>query len=137
MNRYIEISRAALTTSLASHGFTPTNTNGEVTYERRHERDQRLVITVYTSVANSGVQARACGDDAIRALAHFVWTPRGETAPRRKTLYRAKILRVNSVEGTLERMLEAAREGWKACNQFYAADYQKRRDAVQATGRRA
>jgi len=126
MNRFVDIPAEAITARLTAAKFTRTNTAGEVTYELRHARDSRLVVTVYTSVARGAGVARACGDDAIRVLAQLVWVPRGETAPRRKTLYRAKILRVNSVEGTLDRMVEAAREGWRACNRLYTEDYRRR-----------
>jgi hypothetical protein len=105
---------------LEKAGFTRRPVKGEVTYERRHDRDERLVVVVYTSVAEDAAVGRGCGEDAIRVLSFFTWTRQGETELRRKKLFEARVFRVTSVEGVLDRMMERARDAYAACNKWLA-----------------
>ena len=118
MNTYVEVPREALEAKLRSMGFTRDDVRGEVTYSRRHDKDHKLRVTVYTSVAEFSDKARAKDADAIRVVGQLVWSRRGETVERRKCLYKAKILRVTSVEGVLERVHAKAREAYAALNEF-------------------
>lgn len=116
--RYVEIPRQALTGRLEEAGFTRAPVSGEITYCRAHDRDDRLVILVYTSIAEGDSKGRGCGEDAIRVVALFRWTRKGETELRRKKLYTGRVFRVTSVEGTLDRMMERARDAYRACNEW-------------------
>lgn len=120
MSTYVAVPREAITERLERAGFTRRPVKGEVTYERHHDRDARLIIVVYTSIAENGSAGRGCGEDAIRVLSFFTWTRQGETELRRKKLFEARVFRVTSVEGVLERMMERARDAYQACNKWLA-----------------
>ncbi len=110
MSTYVEVPSRALFARLEEAGFTRGISGREVTYTRRHDRDPRLSVVVYTSAAEGAQDARGCGEDAIRVVALFSWLHRASNEQRRKNLYKAKVLRVTSVEGVLDRTIEKARE---------------------------
>lgn len=118
MSRYVEVPSDKLFVMLAGAGFTRGVVGREVTYTRKHDRDPRLSVVVFTSVAEGAQDARGCGEDAIRVVGAFTWHHQASGEDRRKNLYKAKVLRVTSVEGVLERTINAAREAYKACNEF-------------------
>lgn len=118
--RYVEVPREAITSRLERAGFEREVQKGEVTYSRKHDRDGRLVVVVYTSVAENATAGRGRGEDAIRVLAFFTWTRQGETQLRRKKLFQARVFRVTSVDGVLDRMMERARDAYAACNKWLA-----------------
>lgn len=118
MNAYVEISRERVETYLQEMGFERDPVRGEIVYVRRHKINPALIVKVYTSIAEQGTAVRGRGADAIRVVALLTWTRRGETEMRRKVLFEAKILRVNSIEGVLERTRDKAREAYAACNEF-------------------
>jgi hypothetical protein len=120
VSTYVAVPREAILERLERAGFTRRPVSGEVTYERHHDRDARLVIVVYTSVAENATVGRGRGEDAIRVLAFFTWTRQGETDLRRKKLFEARVFRVTSVDGVLERMMERARDAYAACNKWIA-----------------
>lgn len=115
MNTYINIPREAICSRLEKAGFIQGRVGGEIAYTR-HGHDPRIIITVCTSVAVRGSVARGRGQDAIRVLAHFHWNV--GTEERKKCLYKAKILRVNSIDGVLDRTIERARDAWRAGQAF-------------------
>jgi hypothetical protein len=117
MNKFINVPRAAIVDRLTAAGFTPDVFGGELVYIRRHTHDARLVVKVYTSLPARAGDVRARGEDAIRILGLFIWTAGGKE--KVKELYAAKVLRVNSVEGTIERIVEAARDAWKTLNHYW------------------
>lgn len=114
--RYVEVPLDAILGRLVKAGFTKEMRPGEITYSRQHDRDTRLKVIVYTSIAENATAGRGCGEDAIRVVALFSWTRRGETEVRRKKLYTGRVFRVTSVEGVLDRMMERARDAYAACN---------------------
>ena len=116
--RYVEVPREAIIGRLEKAGFVREERSGEVTYSRRHDRDDRLKVIVYTSIAENAATGRGCGEDAIRVVALFSWTRRDETEPRRKKLYTGRVFRVTSVDGVLDRMMERARDAYAACNDW-------------------
>lgn len=120
--RYVEVPARALFERLESAGFARQPSRGEVVYARHHDRDPRLVVLVYTSVPQDGDTGRGCGEDAIRLVALFQWTRKGETELRSKRLYTSRVFRVTSVDGVLERMISKAREAYAACNAWRAAN---------------
>ena len=132
-NAYVEIPAVEIEVTLATAGFGLEDRQGELVYTLRHARDPRLTVSVYTSVGKGAKAARGCGEDAIRVVARFTWEVKGDPKPRTKVLYRAKVLRVNSVTGTVERMVREAREGWKACNRWYTAAWEKKHGKVETT----
>lgn len=118
--RYVEVPRDAVVGRLERAGFVEEPGTGEVVYARPHDRDKRLVIRVYTSIAKGAAKGRGCGQDAIRVVALFQWTRAGETEIRRKKLFSARVFRVTSVEGVLDRMMERARDAYRSCNDWLA-----------------
>lgn len=123
--RYVEVPREDIIGRLEKAGFKREQRPGEVTYARPHDRDSRLTVIVYTSIAERGSKGRGCGEDAIRVVALFRWTRRGETEVRRKKLFTARVHRVTSVEGVLTRMMEKARDAYRACNEWLAKEGQR------------
>jgi len=121
--RYVEVPLEDIAERLEEAGFVREQLSGEVTYSRLHDRDGRLVILVYTSIAEGGSKGRGCGEDAIRVVALFRWTRRGETEVRRKKLYTGRVFRVTSVEGVVDRMMEKARDAYRACNEWLKANH--------------
>ena len=115
---YVEVPREAIVARLERAGFVRRDVPGEISYERYHDRDNRLSVIVYTSIAERASKGRGCGEDAIRVVALFTWTRRDETEPRHKKLFTARVHRVTSVEGVLERMIQKAREAYSACNEW-------------------
>lgn len=122
-NAYIELPLDRLEMLLCDHGFEPDRSGNEVTYRRVSRKNSKLSLVVYSSVATGKLSARGCGEDAIRVVLI------GDKGPDRRNpkqryyggLFTKKILRVNSVEGILERVFqackEAAFEGDKYLNQ--------------------
>lgn len=125
MSTYVDVPSAALFARLEAAGFTRGRIGREVTYTRKHARDERLSVVVYTSAAEGAQDARGCGEDAIRVVAAFTWIHRPTNEQRRKNLFKAKVLRVTSVEGVLERTINAAREAYAACNEFIRTNIRK------------
>jgi len=125
-NRYVEVPRAALAAPLEAAGFRAGAFAGELVYTRTHDHDPRLSVQVATSIPVHGCAARPKDADAIRVTAVFKWRVPGDDRERCKVLHRAKILRVNAVEGVVARTVEAAREGYAACNRWRQDDWAKR-----------
>jgi len=118
MAHFVEVPSARLFALLEGAGFTRGVSGREVTYTRKHARDERLSVVVYTSAAEGAQDARGCGEDAIRVVGLFSWLHGPTREMRRKNLYKAKVLRVTSIEGVLQRTIEKAREAYAACNEF-------------------
>ncbi len=118
MSTFVEVPSARLFALLEGAGFTRGISGNEVTYTRRHDRDARLSVVVYTSAAQGAEDARGCGEDAIRVVGLFSWVHGPTRELRRKNLYKAKVLRVTSIDGVLQRTIEKAREAYQACNEF-------------------
>jgi hypothetical protein len=118
MSTFVEVPSARLFERLEAAGFRRGVQGREVFYERSHAQDGRLSVRVYTSAAEGSETARDNGADAIRVIAQFQWLHRASNEMRRKNLFQAKILRVTSVEGVLDRMIDAARKAYAACNEF-------------------
>ena len=118
MNAYVEVPRDRMEALLAGAGFQPDRVGKELVYKRAHDKDDRLSVAVYTSIAFSAGSTRSCGEDAIRVVALFTWTHRASGQERRKNLYKARVYRVNSVDGVIARTLEKMREAYATCNEF-------------------
>lgn len=89
----------------------------EEVYERRHDRDDRYAVRVYTSILRGAEEARDCGADAIRVVALFV-DGKFHYPPRTVPIFKAtRVHRTGSVEAVLDRMIERAREAYAAANQ--------------------
>lgn len=118
MSTFVDVPSDALFQRLEAAGFTRGVSGREVTYTRLHARDPRLSVVVYTSAAEGAQDARGCGEDAIRAVALFTWLHRASGEVRHKKLGAFKVLRVTSVDGVLDRTIDAARKAYQACNEF-------------------
>ncbi len=90
-----------------------TNIRGdEEVYDRRHDRDPRYVVRIYSSIRAGMDEARGRGGDAIRVVALLivgnVVTP----------IYKGtRIHRTGTIDGVLDRMISRAREAYAACNE--------------------
>lgn len=126
---YVEVPRDAIEQKLQDMGFSREQVHGEVTYSRTHHANPRLSVLVYTSCAEFSQQARDKDADAIRVVGLLRWRRKDEQVDRRKTIFKAKILRVTSVEGVLERVHMKAREAYAALNEF-----QKQKKKPENTG---
>jgi hypothetical protein len=105
-NRFIEVPAESIEMKLMDKGFTPEKQGREVVYTRQGKRADRLTLKVYSSVTEGAATARAKDSDAIRVV---LLADVGE-GKRPYILYQRKILRVNSVEGVLDRIWEACAE---------------------------
>lgn len=98
---------------LASKGFAERQQRGvEIVYERRHDRDPRYRVLVYTSVRRGASAARAVGKDAIRVCAIFDDGQRSFGVAKLPRVHRT-----GTVDGVLERVIDRSREAYAACNQ--------------------
>lgn len=115
MSHFVDVPREAFIAKMKEIGFTqmePTR-QGELVFARRNHNNEELVVKVYSSIAANASSARACGEDAIRVVA--VYDPKPPM--RGRGLYKAKVLRVTSVDGVLERTVARAREAYAKCNE--------------------
>lgn len=113
MNKFVDVPREAFEAKMREAGFElelPVR-RGQLVFIRRNHNNQELVVKIYSSIPSNAGAARDCGEDSIRVVA--VYEP-----PKMKSrgLFKAKVLRVNSVEGVLTRTLEQAREAYRRCN---------------------
>lgn len=118
MNRYVEVPRDRMEAMLNGAGFSRRCIGNELAYVRLHARDARLQVKVLTSIAMEMPEAREVGEDAIRVFAIFTWRHFSDGKERTKKIFSKRIYRVNSVEGVLDRTINAAREAYAACNEF-------------------
>jgi hypothetical protein len=119
MNRYIEVPADTMFTYLRDRKFEETTEGNEVVFVRRGEKCPAMVMKVYTSVAKGHAAARAKDADAIRVA--LVGELKGEyngKPLRPKGFFSRKILRVNSVEGVLERIRDACCEAAEVARQY-------------------
>jgi len=114
-SRFVHVPAAAIRERLTAAGFQllPAR-SGEEVYERRHVKDQRYAVKVYSSIQRGATEARDCGKDAIRVVALFF--PRGDGYPTGWAHKAKRVHRSGSVEAVLERMIERAREAYAECN---------------------
>lgn len=117
MSRFVEVPSEALFTRLRAAGFTerpndPHRPSAEVVFERKHDRDPRYRILVYTSARRGSFVARAKGADAIRVCAIFV-----DGFVSRGVAKLPRVHRTGSVDAVLERVIERARDAYAICNQ--------------------
>lgn len=119
-DRFIDLPAEAMFAFLESKGFEVASnySRSEVVYARRHDRDKRFVILVYTGIAptsqytGESFGSRGCGEDAIRVVPLFEqgYVTRGLMKTKR-------VYRTGSVEKILERTLERMREAYAVCNE--------------------
>lgn len=111
---FVSVPAAAIRERLAAAGFKLLPAaRGEEVYERRHDKDSRYTVKVYSSIQRGASEARGRGTDAIRVVALFKNTGWNGF----KCIHKAKrVHRSGSVEGVLERMIERAREAYGYCN---------------------
>lgn len=124
--RYVEIDRGRMETFLQGMGFTemfvePSRYERELIYVRCHDKDPKLVIKVYTSIASSSSVARERGADAIRVV--LVGSSPGVLSAG---IWKGtKILRTGTVAGVFERIRERAREAYAVANRVRLAPHCK------------
>ena len=114
-SRYVEVPSEAFEAFLRDKGFTRTVRRSEVVYVRRHHRDPRYVVSIFTSIRDGASQARGLGEDAIRVSA-FMWTDeaKGQTRGIAKC---KRVFRTGSVQAIFERVISRARDAYAVCNQ--------------------
>lgn len=119
MSTFVAVPAAAIRERVAAAGFRllPGSSREEEVYERPHDKDDRYVIRVYTSILRGADEARDCGADAIRVVALFV-DGKFNYPPKTVPIFKAvRVHRTGSVEKVLDRMIERAREAYMVCNQ--------------------
>jgi hypothetical protein len=114
---FVPVPASAIRERLAGAGFTLVpSSHGEEVYERPHDKDARYTVLVYSSIQRGAGEARECGEDAIRVVALFL-DGRYSFPARKVPIFKsARVYRTGAVEGVLDRMIERAREGYKACS---------------------
>ena len=115
--RFVAVPAAAIRERLAAAGFTLVPANrGEEVYERKHDRDSRYAVHVFSSIQRGAEEVRDCGSDAIRVVATFTdskFTWPAKTWPIFKA---TRVHRAGSVDAVLDRMIDRAREAYAAIN---------------------
>lgn len=96
----------------SNKGFEKTTVGNEIVYTRRHHKDSRYTIKVYTTLRIGAHNVRNVGEDAIRVCAVFVNGSFSRGAAKTKRVYRT-----GTVEGVLERTLNRMREAYEVCNE--------------------
>lgn len=109
---FVSVPAAAIREKLVAAGFRLIpGSRGEEVYQRSHDKDDRYIIKVYSSIQRGASQARGLGTDAIRVVALFRQSNGFRCIHKAKRVHRS-----GSVEGVLERMIERAREAYGYCN---------------------
>lgn len=130
---FVEIPPATLFAFFEERGFTKrplTRAGGEVVLERRHHRDPKYVVLIYTSVQTGRAKAASKGKDAIRVCAIRERTnAAGEPLDAKGICKLPRVHRTGTVDGTLERVLQRAREAYGACNKMVHEDWKRATDA--------
>lgn len=118
-NQFIEVPSGTLFAFLKARSFVESVEGHEVVFVRRSAKCPAVVMKVYTSVSQGAVTARAKDADAIRVtlLGELKGEYNGKPL-RPKGFFSRKILRVNSVEGVLERIRDACREAAEVARQY-------------------
>lgn len=112
-DRFVEVPAATLEAFLQAKGFERTLRRSEVVYVRKHHRDPRYIVSVFTSITNGASRARGLGQDAIRVSA-FMELGEGRTRGIAKA---QRVYRTGSVDGILERLYQRMRDAYAVCNQ--------------------
>lgn len=114
MSHFVDVPREAFIKKMEEAGFTlqAPGAAGELVFVRRNHNNEDLVVKIFSSIPANGATARECGTDAIRVLARYEPKP----PAKHRCYYSAKVLRVTSVDGVLERTIERAREAYARCN---------------------
>lgn len=121
--RYVQVPATAIRERLAAAGFRllPAS-RGEEVYERRHDRDARYAIKVYSSIERGQEEVRVRGADAIRVVAiHYAGDLGSDGTWKfpeaaRGIFKAARVYRSGTVESVLDRMIERAREAYGVIN---------------------
>lgn len=113
---FVQVPATAIRSRLAAAGFNLlAQSVGEEVYERSH-RDNRYIIHVFSTIQRGAVEARDCGEDAIRVVALFIDGKHYSPARTIPIFKATRVHRTGSVEAVLDRMIERAREAYAACN---------------------
>jgi len=113
---YVEVPTERLFSFLEEKGFSRTVRYSEVVYERKHDRDPRYKVLIYTSVREGRRKARGCGQDAIRVCAVFESVSELGDPMCYGVAKLPKVLRTGTVEAVLERTITRAREAYAVIN---------------------
>ena len=116
--RFVNIPADAIRSRLSAAGFARNvQVRGkEEVYERKHEKDSRYIVRVYSSITAGDDEARGSGTDAIRVIAILV-DSRFHYPPKGFTIFKGiRVHRAGTIEKVLDRMIERAREAYKACS---------------------
>lgn len=115
-DRYVEVPSGRFEDFLRGKGFERTVRRGEVVYLRRHHRDSRYVVAVYTTISDGAARARPIGKDAIKVSA-FMFVDPADPIRTRGIAKCQRVFRTGTVEGVLERVYMRMREAYAVCNQ--------------------
>jgi hypothetical protein len=113
-DRSVVVPAAVLEEFLRSKGFERSVWRGEVVYAKRHEKDRRFVVSVYTTISDGSTRTRRLGEDSIK-VSVFMYVDEA-TGRTRGVAKQARVFRTGTVEGVLERVYERMRAAYAACN---------------------
>ena len=115
--RFVQVPADAIRQRLAAAGFhLIVAAHGEEVYQRKHDRDDRYAIFVYSSIQRGAAEVRDCGEDAIRVVAVFMDSKFHWPAKAVPIFKATRVHRAGSVEAVLDRMIERAREAYSHIN---------------------
>lgn len=109
---FVAIPAADFAARFTAAGFTAKTVNNEVVYERPHNKQPKLKIVVYSSMAVGQDACRDAGSDAIRVC--LVW----EGKTKKAGIWKAKrVNRTGTPAEVIERTIERAREAYSQANE--------------------
>lgn len=113
--RYVAVPASDIENFLQSKGFHRTTHCSEVVYIRKHSKDPRILVKVYTSIRAGEQLVRRSGADAIKVAAVYDDGRKSFGVGRFP-----RILRTGSTEAVLKRMLQRMRDAYARCNEWVA-----------------
>lgn len=130
-SRFVSVPAKAIHDALLNAGFIEDSFRDEIFYRLTHKRCSHISIKVYTSLPTSGGAARDLGEDAIRVIAIFEKPGKDQGRPFVNVFFKGtRVFRTapqalsedKRVEHVVERMLERAREAYRAANEYCKSD---------------
>lgn len=113
--RYVAVPASEIEGFLQSKGFHRTTHCNEIVYVRKHSKDPRVQVKVYTSIREGSTAVRRNGADAIKVAAVYDDGRRSFGVGKFP-----RILRTGSTKAVLDRMLQRMRQAYSRCNEWVA-----------------
>jgi len=117
MAKFNPVPSEVLHSALENAGFTKSLSGKEVVYDLRNHHNPSLSVRVFTSSKVGAGKVVSCGKDAIRAS--LVYTNSSGNTNGTKLKF-SRVNRVGTTEAIVGRMLDLAREVYRAANHIAA-----------------